>query len=152
MKEKIYYSCARFMRMADLFDQKQYVLQIDADTILHRPFKQQDFESITATPRAMRKPKDPDTLIASCIGLGTGPEGEKFRQQFKSKLLENFEEGAYWFMDQHQLKSIFSEIEFENIDILWCSWGKKHHMRFFTGKGDLKNQAEFLNMVDRWRL
>ena len=151
MKEKIYYSCARFMRMADLFDQKQYVLQIDADTILHRPFKQQDFESITATPRAMRKPKDPDTLIASCIGLGTGPEGEKFRQQFKSKLLENFEEGAYWFMDQHQLKSIFSEIEFENIDILWCSWGKKHHMRFFTGKGDLKNQAEFLNMVDRWR-
>ena len=151
MKEKIYYSCARFMRMADLFNTDQYVLQIDADTILCKPFKQEDFESITCLPRGMRKPKDPDTLIASCIGLGTGAEGDYFRQKFKSRLLRNFEQGAYWFMDQHQLKSIFSEFEFENINVLWCSWGVKRHMHFFTGKGNLKNQEEFLTQVNKWR-
>ena len=151
IKEKIYYSCARFMRMADLFGPDQYVLQIDADTILCNPFNQQDFEAVTKTPRAMRKPKDPDTLIASCVGLGTGNPGKNFRDEFKAELIKRFNQGAYWFMDQHILKAIFQKIKFENIDILWCSWGDKTGMRFFTGKGDLKNQDKFLAKVAEWR-
>ena len=151
MKEKIYFSCARFMRLADLFESDQYVLQIDADSILCDPFGQEEFEALTVTPRGMRKPKDPDTLIASCIGLGTGEAGEEFRQRFQAGLLKGFTKGAYWFMDQHQLKNVFSDIEFETIDILWCSWGAKRGMHFFTGKGDLKNQQIFLDRVEKWK-
>ena len=151
MREKIYFSCARFMRMADLFESDQYVLQIDADTILCNTFDQEEFEALTETPRGMRKPKDPDTLIASCISLGTGEAGQEFRHRFRTGLLRGFSKGAYWFMDQHQLKHIFSSIEFENIDISWCSWGAKRDMKFFTGKGDLKNQKVFQDMVDKWR-
>ena len=54
-------------------------------------------------------------------------------------------------MDQWILKEIFANIEFESIDINWCSWGEKRLMYFFTGKGDLKNQAEFVNRLEQWR-
>ena len=151
IKKKIYYSCARFMRMAELFGPDQQVLQIDADTILNTPFTLQEFDSVTQTPRAMRKPKDPGTLIASCIGLGTGPAGQQFREHFRDLLLAAFDRGAYWFMDQDCLREAFRNIEFETIDILWCSWGNKRGMRFFTGKGDKKNQADFVNKVQQWR-
>ena len=151
IKKKIYYSCARFMRMAELFGLNQQVLQIDADTILYMPFTLQEFDSVTQTPRAMRKPKDPDTLIASCVGLGTGSAGQQFREHFRDLLLATFDRGAYWFMDQDCLREAFRNIPFETIDILWCSWGNKRGMRFFTGKGDKKNQADFVNKVQRWR-
>jgi hypothetical protein len=151
IKKKIYYSTARFMRMAELFGPDQQVLQIDADTILNAPFSLQEFDSVTQTPRAMRKPKDPDTLIASCIGLGTGSAGHAFREHFRALLLAAFDRGAYWFMDQDCLREAFRNIEFETIDILWCSWGNKRGMKFFTGKGDKKNQADFVNKVQQWR-
>jgi hypothetical protein len=151
IKKKIYYSCARFMRMAELFGPDQQVLQIDADTILNAPFTLQEFDSVTQTPRAMRKPKDPGTLIASCIGLGTGSAGQQFREHFRALLLDKFALGAYWFMDQDCLREAFSDIEFETIDILWCSWGNKRGMRFFTGKGDKKNQSDFVNKLESWR-
>ena len=151
IKEKIYYSCARFMRMQDLFEPEQFVLQIDADTILCRPFGKEDFESVTVVPRGMRKPKDPDTLTASCIGLGTGTAGQDLRQKFAQRLIETFEEGAFWFMDQWILKEIFADIEFESIDINWCSWGDKRNMFFYTGKGDIKGHLEFTSRSDMWR-
>lgn len=151
IKKKIYYSCARFLRMSELFAPDQQVLQIDADTILNAPFTPQEFDSVTQTPRAMRKPKDPDTLIASCIGLGTGSAGQQFREHFRDLLMETFDRGAYWFMDQDCLREAFKSIKFETIDILWCSWGNKRGMRFFTGKGDKKNQADFVNKVESWR-
>jgi hypothetical protein len=151
VKQKIYFSCARFVRMPELFDPNQYVLHIDADTILQQKFSKEEFEALTERPRAMRKPKDPTTLIASCISLGTGPEGTEFRQRFSDALMQTFQTGAYWYMDQDCLKKVFSTIEFENIDILWCSWGNKRGMRFFTGKGNKKNQSDFLDIVNTWR-
>ncbi len=151
IKKKIYYSTARFLRMAELFGTDQQVLQIDADTILQGTFAMEEFDSVTQTPRAMRKPKDPGTLIASCIGLGTGPAGQQFREHLRDLLLDKFAMGAYWFMDQDCLREAFSEIEFETIDILWCSWGNKRGMRFFTGKGDKKHQSDFVNKVESWR-
>ena len=151
IKKKIYYSCARFLRMAELFGPGQQVLQIDADTILQGAFVPEEFDSVTMSPRAMRKPKDPGTLIASCIGLGTGLAGQQFREHFRDLLLATFDRGAYWFMDQDCLREAFRDIEFETIDILWCSWGNKRGMRFFTGKGDKKHQSDFLNKVESWR-
>ena len=151
IKKKIYYSCARFIRMAELFGPDQQVLQIDADTILQGAFAPEEFDSVTQTPRAMRKPKDPGTLIASCIGLGTGSAGQQFREHFRALLLDKFALGAYWFMDQDCLREAFSDIEFETIDILWCSWGNKRGMKFFTGKGDKKHQSDFVNKVESWR-
>ena len=151
IKKKIYYSCARFLRMTELFGPDQQVLQIDADTILNGAFTPEEFDAVTRTPRAMRKPKDPDTLIASCVGLGTGSAGQEFRGRFRDLLLTTFDRGAYWFMDQDCLRESFRNIEFETIDILWCSWGNKRGMRFFTGKGDKKNQSDFVNKVEQWR-
>ena len=151
IKKKIYYSCARFIRMAELFGSDQQVLQIDADTILQGAFAPEEFDSVTRSPRAMRKPKDPGTLIASCIGLGTGLAGQQFREHFRDLLLTTFDRGAYWFMDQDCLREAFCDIEFETIDILWCSWGNKRGMRFFTGKGDKKYQSDFVNKVESWR-
>jgi len=151
MKEIIYYSCARFIRMAELFNQDQFVLQVDADTILFNPFPIEEFEEVTKTPRGMRKPKDLDTLIASCIGLGVGQAGEDFRKEFEVELSKEFDKGAYWYMDQVILRKIFQKIDFETIDIRWCSWALKRHDYFSTGKGDLKNSEIYQERVAKWK-
>lgn len=151
IKEKIYFSCARFLRCAELFKPAQYVLQIDADAILNQPFTKEDFIDLTEHPRGMRKPKDPNTIIASCISFGRGEAGEKFRNNFSNLLFEEFDKGAYWFMDQICLRKAFENINFETINQRWCSWGIKKRDIFSTAKGKKKNKPRYLEKVDKWR-
>lgn len=151
IKEVIYFSCARFLKLPELFQTHQYVMQIDADAILYNPFKLNDFKKVTELPRGMRKPKDPGTIIASCIGLGVGATGQNFREKFSSILKEEFIKGAYWYMDQIALKKAFDNIEFESIETRWCNWGLKKTDYFSTGKGNKKHHPKYLERVQKWK-
>jgi hypothetical protein len=151
IKELIYFSCARFLKLPELFESTQYVMQIDADAILYNKFNKLEFIKVTETPRGMRKPKDPSTIIASCVGLGVGSAGMNFREEFSSRLKEEFKKGAYWFIDQHVLKKVFEKIEFETIDTKWCNWGIKKNDYFSTGKGEKKSHPRYLERVSKWK-
>lgn len=151
IKEIIYFSCARFLKLSELFQTHQFVLQIDADAILFNEFTLEEFKEVTIKPRAMRKPKDPNTLIASCIGLGTGPAGEHFKKAFSEHLQREFANGAYWYIDQTILRKTFQTIEFDTIDTKWCNWGLKKTDYFSTGKGSKKTHPRFVERVNRWK-
>lgn len=152
IKEKVYFSCARFLRCAELFNPDQYVLQIDADSILNRPFTKEDFVALTETTRGMRKPKDPSKIMAGCISFGRGQAGINFRNTLSNLLLEEFNQGVYWFIDQVCLRKAFENIIFETIPQRWCSWGIKKLDIFSTAKGKKKEKFRYTNKVDQWRI
>lgn len=152
IKEKVYFSCARFLRSPDLFTDDQYVLQIDADSILNKPFTKEDFIELTETTRGMRKPKDPTKIMAGCVSFGRGQLGINFRNKIFNLLIEEFDRGVYWFIDQICLRKAFENIDFITIDQRWCSWGIKQKDIFSTAKGKKKNKSRYTDKVDQWRI
>jgi|TARA_B100000959_G_scaffold265803_1_gene307643 hypothetical protein len=150
IKQKIYFASARFIRMKELFSDYQYVLQLDADGLCRKKFTIDDFEKITNSPSAMRKPKDPSTLIASCITPGTGKEGSKFKTDLTEQMTKTFAGEIYWFIDQVVLKKVFSKFKFESIPYHWNAWGFKPADIFSTAKGKKKNNWRYLDVRANW--
>jgi hypothetical protein len=150
--EILYYSCARFMQVDKIFHPSQHVLQVDCDSILYQPIPQEQFLWATSTPRAMRKPKSPDKIIASIVSFGSGQVGNSFRKTLSQSLFNSFSKNAYWYIDQVVLKEEFDKIEFEPLPFMWNSWNlKKKDSYFKTAKGNKKFEETFSNEVDNWK-
>ena len=150
IKRKIYFASARFIRMKELFKDKQHVLQLDADGLCRKNFSIDEFRETTKLPSAMRKPKDPDTLIASAITPGTGIESAKFKKELANKMTEIFTKPIYWFIDQTVLREVFRKIKFESIPYKWNAWGFKDFDIFSTAKGRKKNNWRYLDRKVNW--
>lgn len=148
--EKTYYASARFMRLDELFNDEQYVFQIDCDSICRNSFGQNDYRRLTEDVRLMPKPKDPDVIIASSICLGTGKTGKQFKSRFAQKLKEAFATGAYWYVDQDILKEVADETEWKTIPFVWNSWKIATYDLFVTGKGDRKEKDKFKKVQEKW--
>jgi hypothetical protein len=150
VKQKIYFASIRFIRIKELFKNSQHVLQLDADGLCRKKFNLTDFEKITKLPSAMRKPKDPNTLIASCITPGTGIESSKFKTNLAVQMTTAFAGEIYWFIDQVILKKVFSKFKFESIPYHWNAWGFKPADIFSTAKGKKKNNWRYLDVRANW--
>ena len=149
----VYYSCARFMQIEKLFKKNQHILQVDCDSLLFRPFKKDEFESLTSTVKCMRKPKSPEKVIASALSLGTGEKGQSFREQLSDKLYKKISDyGAYWFVDQDVLQDIFNNSNYTDMPLLWNTWSlKKKDAYFRTGKGNKKESTLFQIELEKWK-
>lgn len=151
--EKTYYACARFMQMDKIFpDDSKRILQVDCDSLLFKDFPKIEFEDLTNHVRAMRKPKSPEKIIASCLSLGSGTQGLDFRKQLSLKLFNEFSTKAYWFIDQIVLQEVFENIQSEPIPLHWNHWSfKKPYAYFRTGKGNKKsNNDVYLRELKKW--
>lgn len=160
---RTYLASVRFMRLNQLFQHNtQYVLQLDCDTVLKNGFHKNDFRTLAKHVGVMPKPKDPAVYIASAITLGTGVEGLEFRDLFSRRMVEGFEQGCYWFIDQDILKNVIHEWQkvhnksFNKIPYKWNSWGLKRDDIFSTGKGSKKNDRRYKGaqlpwLPDHWR-
>lgn len=151
--EKTYYACARFMQIDKIFpDTSKRILQVDCDSLLFKDFSKLEFEDLTNNVRAMRKPKTPEKIIASCLSLGSGTQGLNFRKTLSLKLFDEFSTRAYWFIDQIVLQEVFEDIQSEPIPLHWNHWSfKKRHSYFRTGKGNKKsNNDVFLRELKKW--
>ena len=103
----------------------------------------------------MPKPKDPAVFIASAICLGTGQNGQMFRDLFSSRMIEAFEKEIYWYVDQDVLKSVMAEWKtmnkyFQEIPYKWVPWGLKKEDIFMTGKGSKKEDKRFKSAQLNW--
>lgn len=154
---RTYLASVRFMRLKELFLHKhQHILQIDCDSILRNGFHQSAFQELTQHVGVMPKPKDTGVFIASAITLGTNNDGLEFRQLFSEKMIEGFEDGCYWFIDQDVLKNVIVEWAggrkkpFNKIPYKWNAWGMKRDEIFSTGKGSKKEDRKFKAAQLRW--
>ena len=104
----------------------------------------------------MPKPKDASVFIASAITLGLKQEGLEFRDLFSQRMIEAFEKGCYWFVDQDVLKNVIIEWvtdrkkEYNKIPYKWNSWGLKRDDVFSTGKGGKKNDKRYKSAQLPW--
>jgi len=147
-----YYACCRFMRAGEIFNENS-VLQIDCDSLLFHPFSQHSFRQLTEVPRAMRKPKSIESVIASAISFGTGKSGMDFRSKMSAKMFKAFSAGSYWFIDQAILEQIFNEDMTKIIPQHWNTWSfkSKKEAYFRTGKGNKKDTNElYIEHLDKW--
>ena len=151
-KLTVYYSCARFLQIHKMFKPHQHVLQIDCDSLLFQKFPQHAFEALTTNVACMRKPKRPDLIIASALSLGTGNQGQSFRENLSDKLYKQMEKhGAYWFIDQDVLQNIFNNNNYFEMPMLWNTWSfKKKDAYFRTGKGNKKDLGIFKLELEKW--
>ena len=153
---KTYLASVRFMRLNQIFKSRhQYILQLDCDTVLKNGFHQTDFRDLTEHVAIMPKPKDPAVFIASAISLGTGQDGQMFRDLFSTKMIEAFEKEIYWYVDQDVLKSVMAEWKtnnnyFKEIPYKWVPWGLKKEDIFMTGKGSKKEDKRFKSAQLNW--
>jgi len=154
---RTYLASVRFMRLPQLFKHEDtHVLQIDCDSILRTAFHQSTFRELAKHVGVMPKPKDPATFIASAVTLGTGPIGLEFRELFATRLIEGFEKGCYWYIDQHVLKDVMKEWKVvrnkphNNIPFKWNCWGIKKDDIFSTGKGNKKETTKYRAAQLKW--
>ena len=154
---RTYLASVRFMRLNQLFKNKDtHVLQIDCDSILRNGFHQSKFRDLTKHVGVMPKPKDPAVFIASAITLGLGPNGMQFRDLFATRLIQGFEKGCYWYIDQDVLKDVVREwkvdykLPYNEIPYKWNAWGIKKDDIFSTGKGNKKNDIKYKSAQLKW--
>ena len=153
---KTYLASVRFMRLNQIFKSgHQYILQLDCDTVLKNGFHRTDFRHITEHVAIMPKPKDPAVFIASAICLGTGQNGQMFRDLFSTRMIEAFEKEIYWYVDQDVLKAVMAEWKkknkyYQEIPYKWVPWGLKKEDIFMTGKGSKKEDKRFKSAQLHW--
>lgn len=154
---RTYLASARFMRLPQLFQHgSQYVLQLDCDTVLKNGFHKSVFRDLAKHVGVMPKPKDPYVFIASAVTLGTGNEGLEFRDLFSRRMIEGFQSGCYWFIDQDVLRDVITEWvtvnekQYNPIPYKWNSWGLKRDDIFSTGKGGKKNDKRYKSAQLPW--
>lgn len=148
--EKTYYASSRFMRLTELFNETQHIFQIDCDSLMQNPIKEEEFRTLTKEVRLMPKPKDTNVIIASSICLGTGLVGEKFRNLFSYKMINAFNKGAYWFIDQDVLKEVSNEVTWKHLPFTMNSWKISKDAVFVTGKGTRKEKNKFKALLEQW--
>lgn len=151
LKRKIYLSSARFFYFDKFFEMYQHVLQLDADGLARERIVLPEFKKITTLPAAMRKPKDPNVYIASCVTPGIGPAGNEFKKDLSSALISAFKKPIYWFVDQHVLKKLLDVRKFDSIPYRWNSWGLKSGGEIFsTAKGTKKYGFRYKALKYAW--
>lgn len=148
-----YYACARFIRAQEIFDDRHSILQIDCDSILCKPFSEEEFLKVTERPLPTRKPKKLEKVLASCISLGSGDNGVNFRQELSQNMINSISEGIYWFIDQDVLEQMFNTGSLDSIPNKWNNWNFKDPDAYFrTAKGNKKDSELFLNLLKRWSI
>lgn len=137
-----YYQAARFLRCSEIFSNNELVAIIDADTILVKEFKYDDFYKLCRSITILKHPKD-GRWLAGFVSLGKGSEfRNKFKQFLEELPIHQWRHG--W--DQDALARLSREFNFNALPLQWMSLGKNRNNYFITLKGDKKDAGRFLNI------
>jgi hypothetical protein len=136
-----YYQAVRFIKCADLFPDNELVMSIDCDTILTKPFLEEEFKKLCSNISVLRHHKA-DRWMA---GLVTYGNTEHFRKKIKDHLLSIPVEQWIYGWDQTALNQLSVEFNYTPIEVGgWMSFGKGKG-KFLTLKGSQKVKEKFLN-------
>ena len=136
---RTYYACARFVRLHELLTNPTYVVMLDTDSLVRKPFtlpsKQYD---IHIFEKKHKKHVSYTQHLASTI-FYTGTEGSfKLIRDHANLILEEFKKDTfYWFLDQETLDIViqkykknplakyFVDFDMEEYSFIWCAKGKR---------------------------
>jgi len=143
-----YLQCARFLKVAEKFSDKDYVMTLDADTVCTRKFSQQEFKQAAEKITVLRHLKD-KRWLAGLVTFGQG----NFKQEFASKLLAKPIEEFVPFHDQNVLAELSNSHKYheQTPKLFWMSIGKNGNQSvFLTLKGKQKEKDKYLNTFKKF--
>jgi hypothetical protein len=147
--QKTYYACARFVRLAELFDQSVPVLAIDVDAVVrsHPPLMPgfQDFYIHKITGRKAR-------ILAGGISLnpttGSGKFLNNYSAQIKKYLATDY---IYWGLDQDILDQVVPGHNHGQLPMEYIDWNMQPGSCIWTAKGTRKELLSFVNESARYK-
>lgn len=136
---RTYYACARFVRLHQLLTKPTYIIMLDTDSLVRKPFllPAKDYD-IHIFEKKHKKHVNYTQHLASTI-FYTGTEGSfKLIRDHANLILEEFTRDTfYWFLDQetldlaiqkykkNPLPKHFVDFDMEDYSFIWCAKGKR---------------------------
>lgn len=141
-----YYASVRLLRAEELFTDDQQVMIIDVDSLATKHIPQSLYHDQTLQlSQLVRKG---GRWNNSMICLGIGEVANKFKKDIKKTLLEiPIPDWDGWY-DQDCVGKIRNRHNIQPIDLSWLnfSYKKNSNSYFFSGKGERKDNPEFLRI------
>jgi hypothetical protein len=140
--QKTYYACARFIRLAELFQTTQ-VLCVDVDAVVRKSIPalqaNYDFYIHRITGKKSR-------FLAGGLYLNPTDPTRKFLKEYASQLNSYIiQDYVYWGLDQDLLDPIVPRYNFGQLPISYIDWDMRDSSYIWTAKGTRKELAIFVN-------
>jgi hypothetical protein len=147
--QKTYYACARFVRLAEIY-QDQTVLAIDIDAVICRdvPLLQSgpDFYIHHISGRRAR-------YLAGGLWLTGTERARKFLQQYSNQLKTYIEQDyLYWGLDQDLLDPIVPKFNHSQLPAAYIDWNMQPDSYIWTAKGTRKNLDIFVSEQKKYNV
>jgi hypothetical protein len=147
--QKTYYACARFVRLAELFDQSVPVLSIDVDAVVRSSpvllGSNCDFYIHKISGRKAR-------MLAGGVMLnptaGSGAFLTEYAQQLSEYLNNDY---IYWGLDQDLLDQIVPKYNHGHLPAEYIDWNMNPNSCIWTAKGTRKELLRFVNESARYK-
>jgi len=140
--QKTYYACARFVRLAHLF-QSTPALCADVDAVVRKSIPMlettRDFYIHRITGKKAR-------FLAGGLFPNPTDQTRKFLQEYADQLTSYIEQDyVYWGLDQDLLDPIVPKYNFGQLPIGYIDWDMRDSSYIWTAKGTRKELATFIN-------
>jgi len=140
--QKTYYACARFVRLAQLFDTTP-ALCVDIDAVVRKhipvPGNNCDFYIHRITGRRAR-------FLAGGLYLNPTVATQQFLQEYATQLTHYIEQDyLYWGLDQDLLDPIVPKYNHGQLPIEYIDWDMRPSSYIWTAKGTRKELEIFVN-------
>jgi hypothetical protein len=148
--QKTYYACARFVRLAELFDQTAPVLSIDVDAVVRSTpvllSNNCDFYIHKITGRKAR-------TLAGGVMLNPTAGSTAFLTEYANRLSDYLKNDyLYWGLDQDLLDQIVPKYNHSHLPTEYIDWNMNTNSYIWTAKGTRKELLSFVNESAQYRL
>jgi hypothetical protein len=134
-----YLQAVRFLAVAEKFNDEDFVMTTDADTICTRPIIKQHYQEVCSQVNILTHQKHGGWLCG-LVTYGRGSFKKDYADALKSKPFDKWEVGH----DQLILPTLQDKHRFRILDKKWMSIGKhRNSSAFFTLKGNDRNNRNF---------
>jgi hypothetical protein len=142
-----YLQAVRFLAADKFFNETQYVLSIDADSICTKEFTEQEFLSLFDTTTILQHPKD-GRWLAGFVTLAPS----MFRKEYAELLMSDSVDTWVFGRDQTIMANLAEKYNFTPVSKKWISIGKNGvGSIFLTLKGDQKYSKKYLPLYHQYK-
>jgi hypothetical protein len=147
--QKTYYACARFIRLAELWNQKT-VLAVDIDAVVRKPIispgTEYNFYLHHITGKKAR-------YLAGGLWLNNSQASQQFLREYANQLISWFDKDyVYWGLDQDLLDPLVPQYNHGQLPMSYIDWNMHPDSAIWTAKGTRKDLAVFVNECRRYNV
>ena len=147
--QKIYFACARFIRLQSIFTASSAVFSIDVDAIVRKVIDVYNTEHDVLIHRVTGK--DP-RFLAGGIYFNNSLLSLSILSEYASQLMLSLTtDYLYWGLDQDLLNSVIPMDKYVQLPKQYIDWDMADDSVVWTAKGTRKDSTKFVAERDRYK-